>query len=115
MNPAEQADSNRLLAKRQLPPESLKKLEKTAARVTAELRTPKVIAEKTMLRGLESAVPASRHDPSNIILHDGTYYVWWMERDQVLDDENADSDGGVKGCVFAKRIKNLYREYRTRK
>jgi hypothetical protein len=75
------------VAERRLSPESFEKLKEAYGSIPAELRNPEVVAEETMLRGFESAPPASRHDPSNIILHEGTYYVWWMERDQVLNDE----------------------------
>jgi hypothetical protein len=88
-----------MVGKRSLPPESLKILKETAASIPPELRSPKVKAEKTMLRGLESAPPASRHDPSNIILYQGTYYVWWMERDQELDAE-----GKVLRCKLPWRL-----------
>lgn len=65
---AERYGMKGMVARRRLSTESLKKFEETAACVPVELRSPKVIAEETMLRGLKSAPPASRHDPSNTAL-----------------------------------------------
>jgi len=88
-----------MVAKRKLSEADILLLAKAEATIPQELKSPALVAEKTMLLGLESAPPASRHDPSNIVLHEGTYYVWWMERDQELD-----AKGKVLRCKLPWRL-----------
>ena len=45
--------------------------------IPPELKTPNL--KLFPLLGLEPAKPVTRHDPSNIIKHDGKYYFWWNE------------------------------------